>query len=98
MKLIQAFIAGILLLGVFTFASTRTSLAQDGRPIDDAPRTQWEYMCLIPDEKGPDLHDERKIRLQKQLQTAGEDGWELVEMPYLKGVRYQVMVFKRARN
>ncbi len=83
---------------LFSLLLARPSQAQDGAPIADRPNVQWEYMCLIPDEKGPDLHDERIIRLQKQLETVGKDGWELIEMPYLKGVRYQTMVFKRQKN
>ena len=37
------------------------------------------------------------MSLEVQLQQAGAEGWELVEMPYLKGVRYQVMIMKRQK-
>jgi hypothetical protein len=50
-------------------------------------------MVLDPDDKGGD--GERRARLQAQLVPLGKEGWEMVEMPYLKGVRYQVMVLKR---
>jgi hypothetical protein len=54
---------------------------------------KWEYMVVDPDDKGGD--GERRGRLQAQLAPLGKDGWEVVEMPYLKGVRYQVVVLKR---
>ncbi len=59
-----------------------------------APAVQkWEYMVVDPDDKGGD--GERRERLQAQLIPLGQEGWEMVEMPYLKGVRYQVVVLKR---
>ena len=59
-----------------------------------APEVQkWEYIVVDPDDKGGD--GERRGRLQAQLAPLGREGWEMVEMPYLKGVRYQVIVLKR---
>ena len=98
MKAIYLVGMSVVTLALLSLSLVRSGIAQDGKPIDERSGKQWEYMCLIPDEKGPDLHDERIIRLQKQLATAGKDGWELVEMPYLKGVRYQTMIFKREKN
>ena len=72
--------------------------AQDRRIIEDEPaesHTQWEYIVMIPEQTGKDLHEQRRKNVEDQLIEMGNDGWELVEMPYLKGVRYQVMVLKR---
>ncbi len=72
--------------------------SQEQRPVSTTTVQKWDYMVLIPDENGPDKHDERRMRLELQLQQVGNDGWELVTVPYLKGVRYQVLVFKRPKQ
>lgn len=76
------------------------SLAQQGKPIDSLPagKALWEYRVLIPNEEGPDKHEIRRNNVEVQLQDIGKDGWELVDMPYLKGIRYQVMIFKRLKT
>jgi|GEM_PF-2417390 len=86
------------LVALFGAIAVPRAMAQDGKPIDlqSSEKPKWEYRVLIPNEEGPDKHEERRRVLETQLRDVGQDGWELVQMPYLKGIRYQVMVFKRA--
>lgn len=63
--------------------------------VPTAPRTKWEYKVIIPRQEGPDLHEARRSAFEQQLNELGALGWEAVESPYLKGVRYQVTVLKR---
>ncbi len=99
MKHHRILLASLLLVVVGAIWSV-AARAQDGAPIgnDEPPLTKWEYRVLIPNEMGPDKHEQRRSNLESQLIPIGEDGWELVEMPYLKGIRYQVMVFKRPKR
>ncbi len=73
--------------------------AQDGKPIDKLPTSKvvWEYKVLIPNETGPDKHEQRRSNLEIQLAEVGQDGWELIESPYMKGIRYQMLIFKRPK-
>jgi hypothetical protein len=86
----------LLLLG--TLVLLRPAQAQETPIVEPSPATQWEYRVIIPSQEGPDLHEERRGVFEKQLNELGADGWEAVESPYLKGVRYQVTVLKRPKR
>lgn len=92
--------AGFALIGILSLGailgSSRAN-AQQGTPISKADRTVWEYKLIIPNETGPDQHERRRNNLEAQLNEAGQEGWEALEAPYLKGVRYQVIIMKRPK-
>ncbi len=91
-------IPGLLAVAVVSVGALQIGQAQPSANLAiETPLAQWEYKVIIPNEEGPDKHEQRRISLEVQLQQAGAEGWELVEMPYLKGVRYQVMVMKRPK-
>ncbi len=54
---------------------------------------KWEYIVVDVDDKGGD--EERRTRLLAQLTPLGQQGWEMISMPQLKGIRYTVIVMKR---
>lgn len=83
------------LIAITSVALSRTVSAQQGQPITKKESIVWEYKLIIPNETGPDLHERRRANLEAQLNEAGQDGWEAVDTPYLKGVRYQVVIMKR---
>ncbi|MCA0359525.1 MAG: hypothetical protein LCH41_00570 [Armatimonadetes bacterium] len=89
--------SAVLVVGLAIFA-TAPARAQDGIKIEPTERSKWDYKVIIPKQEGPDLHEGRRAELEQELLTLGEEGWELVEMPYLKGVRYQVMILKRPKQ
>jgi hypothetical protein len=68
--------------------------AQD--PVSTSPSPgikKWEYLVVDVDDKGGD--EERRTRLLAQLTPLGQQGWEMISMPQLKGIRYTVIVMKR---
>jgi hypothetical protein len=80
------FAAFCAILVLTTRGVSQDSVSKNGIP-------KWEYMVVDPDDKGGD--GERRARLQAQLTPLGREGWEVVEAPYLKGVRYHVIILKR---
>lgn len=88
---IKQFVLPIVSLGALALAIATRVGGQEPASVPSFPT--YEYMVIDPDDKGGD--GERRGRLQAQLTPLGKEGWELVEMPYLKGIRYQVMVLKR---
>lgn len=90
--------AAVVVLSAFGGYS---AVAQERRIIEAEPAESsevWEYIVMIPSQTGKDLHEVRRKAVEDQLIEMGNDGWELVTMPYLKGVRYQVMVLKRPQR
>lgn len=83
------------MIAVTSVALSLRVSAQGGQQIQKHEAIVWEYKLIIPNETGPDLHERRRANLEAQLNEAGRDGWEAVDTPYLKGVRYQVIIMKR---
>jgi hypothetical protein len=83
----------LLAIASLTFAVGGRVFAQEPAPAAVTGIPKYEYLVLDPDDKGGD--GERRERLQAQLTPLGREGWKVVEMPYLKGVRYQVIVLMR---
>lgn len=65
---------------------------------EKADNGAWEYLVLAPKAELPDLLEPRRKNFEDLLVEAGKDGWEYCDAPYLKGVRYQVIVMKRPKK
>ena len=100
MQNIKSVVVGVIAATVVVLSAFGgySAAAQDRRIIEAEPAEAsevWECIVMIPSQTGKDLHEVRRKNVEDQLVEMGQDGWELIAMPYLKGVRYQVMVLKR---
>jgi len=91
-------LAAIIVSGSVLFSQRANSQAVNEPIKSSSSDVIWEYKVMSPDSGAKDLQESRRAALEQQLVAPGNEGWELVEMPYLKGVRYQMMIFKRLKQ
>jgi hypothetical protein len=85
-----ALVSGAALVLLNTASSAHAQISYPSPP--RFAHSPIEYKVVDVDEKGAE--GERRARFQAQLEPLGKEGWELTEVPTLKGGR-QVMLFKR---